>query len=77
MNSASVVPAYGRDYKSKKEVLADFLAGKDFRLETFNQSFYFNIQDLDLPEWKFSHLQFRFKKLQNVCVFNVTTRKMV
>lgn len=27
-----VVPAYGRDYKSKKELLADWNAGKDFRI---------------------------------------------
>jgi hypothetical protein len=25
------VPAYGRDYKSKEAVLADWKAGKDFR----------------------------------------------
>ncbi|MCK5021470.1 MAG: hypothetical protein KAS32_30945 [Candidatus Peribacteraceae bacterium] len=26
----TLTPAYGRDYKSKKEVLADFDKGKDF-----------------------------------------------
>ena len=26
----TVIPAYGRDYKSKKAVLADWRAGKDF-----------------------------------------------
>lgn len=26
----TLTPAYGRDYKSKKEVLEDFNAGKDF-----------------------------------------------
>lgn len=29
-NPSTLVPAYGRDYKSKKEVLADFNADKDF-----------------------------------------------
>ena len=28
----TLTPAYGRDYTSKKSVLADFLAGKDFIL---------------------------------------------
>lgn len=28
----TVVPAYGRDYKSKKEVLADWNAHKDFQI---------------------------------------------
>ncbi len=27
----TVTPAYGRDYKSKKAALADWLAGKDFQ----------------------------------------------
>lgn len=26
----TLTPAYGRDYKSQKEILADFTAGKDF-----------------------------------------------
>jgi len=29
----TVVPAYGRDYRSKKAALADWNAGKDFRCE--------------------------------------------
>jgi hypothetical protein len=29
----SAVPAYGRDYKSKAAVLADWEAGRDFRCE--------------------------------------------
>jgi len=28
----SVKPAYGRDYKNKKEILADYLANNDFEL---------------------------------------------
>lgn len=28
----TVVPAYGRDYKSKAEVLSDWNAGKDFQI---------------------------------------------
>ncbi len=28
--SLTLIPAYGRDYKTKKEVLADWEAGKDF-----------------------------------------------
>jgi hypothetical protein len=32
MTYLTVVPAYGRDYASRKEVLADWNAGKDFRI---------------------------------------------
>lgn len=32
----NVSPGYGRQYKSKKAALADWLAGKDFIVEDFN-----------------------------------------
>jgi hypothetical protein len=33
----TLLPAYGRDYKSKAAVLADWNAGKDFRIATTGQ----------------------------------------
>lgn len=39
-----VVPAYGRDYKSKAEILNDLRDGKDFKLTTTGQ--YLNIDDI-------------------------------
>ena len=39
-SSITGVPAYGRDYKSKAAVLADWQAGKDFRDALSGQ--YFN-----------------------------------
>ena len=39
----SAVPAYGRDYKSKKAVLADWEAGKDFQCQP--QGSYINKDD--------------------------------
>jgi hypothetical protein len=35
MPYTNVVPAYGRDYKSQKEVQADWDANKDFRVEDY------------------------------------------
>lgn len=35
MPQTSVVPAYGRDYKSKAAVQADWDANKDFRVEDY------------------------------------------
>lgn len=35
MNTTTLTPAYGRDYKSKKAALADFHAGKDFIINDF------------------------------------------
>lgn len=40
----TLVPAYGRDYKSAKEVRKDFEAGKDFRAEPFGH--YCSIRDI-------------------------------
>lgn len=39
-----VVPAYGRDYKSKAEAIADWEAGKDFSLEGYGGGGYVNIE---------------------------------
>lgn len=41
----SVVPAYGRDYKSKKAVMADWDEGKDFYVVSLNSSGYVNKDD--------------------------------
>jgi hypothetical protein len=38
-------PAYGRDYKSQKEVMEHWHAGKDFMVHQGGQSTYFNKQD--------------------------------
>ncbi len=42
----TLLPAYGRDYKSKKAVLVDFNKGKDFVLIDRLRSTYANKQDL-------------------------------
>ena len=39
----TVLPAYGRDYKNKDAVLADWLAGKDFKCALTGQ--YLSIRD--------------------------------
>jgi hypothetical protein len=41
----SVVPAYGRDYKSKKAVMADWNANKDFYVADFRKGGYINKMD--------------------------------
>jgi hypothetical protein len=50
MNFVTIVPAYGRDYRSKKAVMADWDAGKDFRIDCFmhpDDGRYINKQDAD------------------------------
>ena len=42
----TLVPAYGRDYTKRADIIADLNAGQDFRMETFNFSGYCSIRDL-------------------------------
>lgn len=59
-----LTPAYGRDYKSKKEVLKHFLEGKDFIIHTPTMETYTSIRDI-APG---ATIQFRYKKLTQVAV---------
>lgn len=45
MTYLTAVPAYGRDYKSKKEVQADWDANKDFAVQSFTGGGYINKAD--------------------------------
>lgn len=61
---ASAVPAYGRDYKSQKEVREAWLAGSDFLIQSFDGSGYININDKPND----MQLNIRFKRQTLVCV---------
>lgn len=64
MRYVSVIPAYGRDYKSKKAVLEDWNANKDFLIQDMEYSGYISKSD------KPAHfiLNIRYNKLQHICV---------
>ena len=56
MTDIHAVPAYGRDYKSKAAVLADWQAGKDFRCAVSGR--YLSVRDA-LP----NQIWIRYSKL--------------
>jgi hypothetical protein len=60
----TLTPAYGRDYKSKKEILADWEAGKDFVYAETGQ--YINKQDAETQGIK--GVNIRYKRLANIAV---------
>lgn len=60
----SAIPAYGRDYKSKKEVMAAWNEGKDFLIQDMRHSGYINKDDKPANVV----LNVRYKNLMNVCV---------
>lgn len=62
-----VVPAYGRDYKSRKEVKEAWESGKDFLIQDISSpddGRYVNIEDV--PDG--TSLQIRYKKLTQVLI---------
>jgi hypothetical protein len=60
MKTISAWPAYGRDYKSKKALLADFDAAKDFN----SNLGYFSVRDKEaLKKDGFTGIQFRYGKM--------------
>lgn len=64
MRDLHLIPAYGRDYKSKASVLADWEDGKDFRLVP--EGCYVSKRDLSegSPCPEFSGIIFRYAKLR-------------
>lgn len=64
MDYVSAVPAYGRDYKSKKAVMDDWNAGKDFLVQDMRRSGYINKDDKPANVI----LNVRYKNLTQICV---------
>lgn len=65
MRYITCIPAYGRDYKTKKEVLAAWEAGKDFIVQDMFSSGYINKEDADRQGIT---VNIRYKRLTQVCV---------
>jgi hypothetical protein len=66
MGMTTLVPAYGRDYKSKKEVLAAWDEGKDFIInDNFHAS---DGKPINKPQAKPGEkFNIRYKKLTAIC----------
>ena len=62
-----LTPAYGRDYKSKAALLADFNANKDFIYNAMFNTTYINKEQID-PGTK---ITFRYSKHMKVFVHTV------
>ncbi len=63
----TITPAYGRDYKSKAEAIADFDAGKDFILQSYNGSGYVSKSDFSPG----ATANIRYGQLRKVAVYKV------
>jgi hypothetical protein len=72
MSYVTLVPTYGRDYKSKKEVLSDWNGNKDFRIQSMghpHDGASINKQDAEKTPGVTYNI--RYKKLTQVCPVKV------
>lgn len=71
MKYIDLVPAYSRDYKSKKELLADWEANKDFQIVSVNHPDYgrYVNKQSELPSG--TVLNVRYKRLTQIAVIKV------
>ena len=70
----TVLPAYGRDYKNKRDILADYLANKDF--ETIDIASKGKINKSDCQKMGIACLIVRYKNNQRLASINVIKNKM-
>ena len=65
----TLTPAYGRDYRSMKEVIADMLAGKDFIIaDAFHK---YDGKPINRQDLLGQQVNVRYSKDRKVCSFLV------
>jgi hypothetical protein len=72
LSGVTLSPAYGRDYKSAKEVKAALTEGKDFMANHFTGSAYCSLRDLADGEHSV-----RYKRLTQVVIVKVRGGKVL
>lgn len=72
LSGVTLTPAYGRDYKSKAEIVAALNKPEDFTANHFTGTTYCSVRDLADGE----HM-IRYKKLANVAVVVVKGGKAI
>ena len=70
----SVKPAYGRDYKNKKEILADYLANKDFEVSDISNKG--KVNKSDCLRYGVACLIIRYSNLRKTASINVVKNRM-
>ena len=72
--SINVLPAYGRDYKNKKEILNDYLANKDFEVSDISNKG--KINKSDCLRYGVACLIIRYGNLRKTASINVIKNRM-
>ena len=74
-HTLTVSNAYGRDFKSKREILEHYNSNKDFQNLGINQGAYVNKKDA--KKLKVAFLNVRYKNLRNIAVIDVNKDKFI
>jgi len=64
--NVTLVPAYGRDYRSQKEVKAAWDAGQDFQISCFGHPH--DGRYINKPQAAGQSYNVRYKRLTQICV---------
>lgn len=73
MSVINLVPAYGRDYKSKAEVQKDLDAGKDFTIADISHRFDGKPGNKEnFIQERYTEARIRYSKLRKVSIFKLT-----
>lgn len=67
----TLVPAYGREYKSKAAVITDFNAGKDFEIASIGPDMGRYVNKPQLVEAKVGEVMIRYAKLTKIVAVKV------
>lgn len=68
-----VIPAYGRDYKSKKEIQKDIDENKDFTVSDISNSSYGRYcNKQDLLRDNYTAMRVRYSQLKKVAIFKIS-----
>tara|TARA_R100000734_G_C3299649_1_gene90422 strand:- start:880 stop:1113 length:234 start_codon:yes stop_codon:yes gene_type:complete len=70
----NVLPAYGKDYKNKKEILKDYLDNKDFEVSDISNKG--KINKSDCLRMGIACLIVRYKNNQRLASINVIKNRM-
>ena len=74
-HTLTVRNAYGRDFKSKREILEHYNSNKDFQNLGINQGAYVNKKDA--KRFKVGYLNVRYNNLMKIAVIDVSKDKLL
>lgn len=70
MNTITVVPAYGRDYKSKKAVIQALEGNLDFRIQDISSEYDGSYVSLgELKGSPYTHIRVRYNSIRDVMLY--------